>query len=69
MYSEIHRHLVLCKKLPDSTQSRFRQIVVVEREQFEVRVLEGDVVQLDLRFSDDVAGADVTSHVASIGSI
>ena len=64
MYSEIHRHLVLCKKLPNSTQSRFRQIVVVEREQFEVRVLESDVVQLDLRFTDDVAGADVKFHTS-----
>ena len=64
MYSEIHRHLVLCKNLPDWAQSCFRQIVVVEREQFEVRVFESDVVQLDLKFTDEAAGAEIQCHVS-----
>jgi len=64
MHSEIHRHLVLYKDLPDSRRSRFRQIVVVEREQFEVRIFESDILQLDREFTDDTSGAEIHLHAA-----
>src|SRR5689334_5917957 len=59
MYAEIHRHLVLYKKIPNSCQSLFRQIVVVEREHFEVRVLESDIPQLDTKFVLDSSSAEI----------
>lgn len=62
MYAEIHRHLVLCKNLPGSPPSRFRQIVVVEREQFEVCVFDSDTLQLDLKFTDVALGTDIQFH-------
>ena len=51
MYAEIHRHFVLFKNSLDSGHSRFRQIVVVERSQFEVRVFESDIIELDPKFT------------------
>ena len=48
--------------LPESRRPRFPQIVVVEREQFEVRIFESDILQLDREFSDDVSGADIQFH-------
>ena len=62
MHSEIHRHLVLCKNLPGSPPFRFRQIVVVEREQFELRVFDSDTVRLDLEFTDGASGTDIQFH-------
>lgn len=62
MYSEIHRHLVLYKNSPDLRQPRFRQIIVVEREHFEVRVLESELVQLDPKVSDDTSSAEIRCH-------
>ena len=59
MYSESHRHLVVYKKPSNSTQPLFRQIVVVERENFEVRVFESDMVQLDTKFILDVSNAEI----------
>ena len=62
MHSEIHRHLLLYKDLPDSRRSRFRQIVVLEREQFEVRIFESDILQLEREFSDDASVAEIQFH-------
>ena len=59
MYAEIHRHLVLYKKIPNSCQSLFRQIIVVEREHFEVRVFESDIPQLDTKFVLDRTSAEI----------
>jgi hypothetical protein len=60
--SEIHRHLVLYKDLPDSRLSLFRQIVVVEREQFELRIFESDILRLDREFTDDASGGEIHFH-------
>ena len=62
MYAEIHRHLVLYRNSPECAQSRFRQIVVVERDQFEVRVVESDTVQLDPKFTDDGSQSEIEFH-------
>jgi hypothetical protein len=62
MYAEIHRHFVLFKNSSDSRHSRFRQIVVVERRQFEVRVFESDIIELDPKFTDDGSDTGVQFH-------
>jgi hypothetical protein len=49
MYSEVHLHRVFYKNRP-SAGHRFRNVAVVEKEQFEVRIFEGDVVQTDPKF-------------------
>ncbi len=62
MFSELHRHLVLFKRLPDSPTCRFRQILVVERDKFEVRVFESDVFQGTLAIGDDATGTQIQFH-------
>jgi hypothetical protein len=47
MFHEVHRHLLLYRKLQDGHTPRFRHIIVVKSEIFEVRILDRDVVQLD----------------------
>ncbi len=49
MYSEIHFNRVLYKSDP-KPRNRYRQIVVEEREQFEVRISKGDVAQTEPEF-------------------
>jgi hypothetical protein len=61
MYSEVHLNRVLYKPAPVAS-SRFRQIVVVEKEQFEVRIFEGAVVQLDPEFIANCSDAEVVFH-------
>lgn len=62
MFLEIHRHLVLYKRLPDSPTCRFRQILVVERDKFEVRVFDGEVFQKIPSIGDDVSGMEIQFH-------
>jgi hypothetical protein len=50
MYGQVHENLELYSGRP-IPGARFRQIVVVELEQFQVRILEGEVLQLDPHFS------------------
>jgi len=64
MYLEIHRHFVLRKSMQDSPHAQFRQILVVERERLEVRIFESEFVQLDLKFTDDAAGAEIQFYDA-----
>jgi hypothetical protein len=49
MYSEVHANYVFYKAKP-AAGNRYRQIAVVEKGQFELRVFEGDVVQTDPEF-------------------
>ena len=69
MFGETHRHFVLFKAQSESPNLRYRQIVVVEREQFEMRVFETDTMELKPRFTDGglhgEAYADLTSAVLS----
>lgn len=47
MFPEIHRHFVLCKRSGDGRAIVYRQIVLIERDQFELRVIDCDAVDLD----------------------
>jgi hypothetical protein len=61
MYSEIHMHRVLYKSGPNPG-NRYLNIVIVEKEQFEVRVFEGEVEQLDPKFVANSSDAAMTFH-------
>jgi hypothetical protein len=61
MYSEVHLNRVLYNARPEPGH-RYRQIVVVEKEQFEVRIFEGDVVQRDPKFMANNSDAEMYFH-------
>ena len=66
MFGETHRHFVLFKAQLESANFRYKQIVVIEREQFEVRVFETDGINPNPQFTDDCQGeaySDLTSAV------
>ena len=60
MYSQVHANRVLYRDDPQPGQE-FRQIVVVELEQFEVRIFEGTVIQLDPKFLVENPNAEILS--------
>ena len=62
MFSEVHLNLVAYKKQPPGSKPVFRQIAVVERAQFEVRIFSGDVVQQDPKFIAETSDAEVYFH-------
>jgi hypothetical protein len=45
MFNEIHRHFVLFKRSPNCSEIVYRHITLVEREQFEVRVLDSQIME------------------------
>jgi hypothetical protein len=51
-------------KPADRKRLRFRQIVVIEDNVFEVRILEGDAVQLDSRAIANAAAVEIHAHEA-----
>jgi hypothetical protein len=61
MNGEIHVNRVLYKTGP-KPGDRYRQIVVVELEQFQVRILEGEVIQPDPQFTAGSDDAEVSFH-------
>jgi hypothetical protein len=44
MRGEVHLNRVLCKRQPFAVKALYRQIAVVEQEQFQVRIFEARVV-------------------------
>ncbi len=58
MYGQIHANRVLYKKRP-TPGNTYRQIVVVELEQFQVRILGGEVIQPDPHFDATSEDAEV----------
>jgi hypothetical protein len=62
MYREVHANRVLYKAGTAHAGHRYRQIAVVEKEQFEVRIFEGDVVQTAPEFIAESSGAEVHLH-------
>ena len=61
MKGQIHANLVLYKpRLRPGNQ--YRQIVVVESERFEVRILEGEVLRSDPEFAASSEDAEVHFH-------
>jgi hypothetical protein len=61
MYNEIHSNAVLYRPQVQ-VGGRYRQIVVVEKEQFQIRIFEGDVEQLDPKFLADSTDAEIYFH-------
>ena len=65
MFGETHRHFVLFKARSESENFRYKQIVVIEREQFEVRVFETDSINLNPQFTDDCLQSEAYSDLTS----
>ena len=61
MLGDLHENYVLYNKRPLPEHS-YRQIVVVEMEQFQVYIFGGDVIQRDPRFAADSQDAEVHFH-------
>lgn len=61
MYGQVYANHVLYKDRPEPNH-RFRQIVVVELEQFQLRILGGDVIQEDPQFSATNPDAELYIH-------
>jgi hypothetical protein len=49
MYSQVHANLVFYKHRP-AAGHRYKNIAVIEKEQFELRIFEGEVLQTDPNF-------------------
>jgi hypothetical protein len=62
MFGEVHLNRVLYKRQPSGAKPAYRQIAVVEHEQFEVRIFEGEVVQTNPKFIAECADAEVYMH-------
>jgi len=61
MRSEVHRHYVLYNGVP-RVGTRYKDIAVVEQDQFEVRIFEGDVLQIQPEFTVKVSRSETHSH-------
>lgn len=61
MYGEVHKNRVLYKEHAQPGH-RYRQIAVIEKEQFEIRIFEGDVVQNDPQFIAQCSDAEISFH-------
>ena len=62
MLAEVHLNRVLYKMQPFAMKARYRQIAVVEQEQFQVRIFEGRVVQTNPKFIAEGSNAEVHIH-------
>ena len=62
MLGEVHLNRVLCKIPPFAMKALYRQIAVVEQEQFQVRIFEGRVVQTNPKVIAERSNAEVHTH-------
>jgi hypothetical protein len=62
MLGEVHLNRVLCKIPPFAMKALYRQIAVVEQEQFQVRIFEGRVVQTNPKLIAERSNAEVHLH-------
>jgi len=62
MRGEVHLNRVLYKKQPFALKALYRQIAVVEQEQFEVRIFETRVVQTNPTLIAERSDAEVRIH-------
>ena len=62
MRGEVHLNRVLCMIPPFAMRALYRQIAVVEQEQFQVRIFEGRVVQTSLQVIAERPNAEVHLH-------
>jgi hypothetical protein len=61
MYSQVHVNRALYKSGP-TPGNRYLNIVVVEKQQFEVRIFEGGVKKIDPKFVANSSEATVVFH-------
>jgi|ERR1022692_3447466 hypothetical protein len=62
MLGEVHLNLVLFKIPPFAMKALYRQIAVVEQEQFQVRIFDGRVVHTNPKFIAERSNAGVHIH-------
>jgi len=62
MRGEVHLNRVLFKVPPFAMKVLYRQIAVVEQEQFQVRIFDGRVVQTDPKVISEKPNAEVHIH-------
>ncbi|MFY9701687.1 MAG: hypothetical protein WCB56_12785 [Terriglobales bacterium] len=58
----MHLNRVLYKMKPFASKALYRQIVVLEQEQFQVRIFEGRIVQTDPKIITARSNAEVHLH-------
>lgn len=68
VYGQVHANRVLYRDNPQPGH-RYRQIAVVEKDQFEVRIFEGDVVQTEPQFVSESSDAEVHFHPTLNGAL
>ncbi len=62
MMGEVHRNYVLYKKQKPKSKPIYRQIAVIEMEQYLVKTFIGEVVQWDPKFIGENSEAEVFFH-------
>jgi len=62
MLGEVHHNRVLYKRQPFGVKALYRQIAVVEQEQFQVRIFEGRVIETNPKFIAERSEAEVRIH-------
>jgi hypothetical protein len=62
MLGEVHLNRVLYKMKPFASKALYRQIAVVEQEQFQVRIFEGRVVQTNPKIIAERSTGEVHTH-------
>jgi len=62
MLGEVHLNRVLCKIPPFAVKAFYRQIAVVEQEQFQVRIFEGRVVRTNPKLIAEKSNTEVRIH-------
>jgi len=62
MLGDVHLNRVLWKIPPFAMKTLYRQIAVVEQEQFQVRIFEGRVAQTNPKFIAGRANVEVHTH-------
>ncbi|MGA8684970.1 MAG: hypothetical protein WB623_11205 [Candidatus Sulfotelmatobacter sp.] len=62
MLGEVHLNRVLWKMPPFAMKALYRQIAVVEQEQFQVRIFEGRVVRTNPKLIAEKSNTEVRIH-------
>lgn len=63
MFAEIHRHFLLCKRGVNGGSMVYRQIILVERDQFELRVFDCETLELDPAVLGDIGELQLHDHL------
>jgi len=65
----VHHNRVLYKRQAFGVKALYRQIAVVEQEQFQVLIFEGRVIQTDPKFIAERSDAEVRIHPTLKGAL